>query len=52
VVPVHKNGDNSDCSNYRGISFLPYKILPNIFLSSLNPYADEIMGITNVDFNK
>ena len=34
--------------NYRGISLLPttrkYKILSNILLSKLTPYADEITG--------
>jgi hypothetical protein len=45
VVPVHKNGDKTDCSNYRGISLLStsYKILSNILLARLTPYADEIM---------
>jgi len=34
------------CSNYRGISLLPimYKIFSNILLSSLTPYAEEIIG--------
>jgi hypothetical protein len=46
VVPVHKKGDKTDCSNYRGISLLStsYKILCNILLSRLIPYADEIIG--------
>jgi len=37
--------DKTDCSNYRGI-FLPatYKILSNILLSRLTPYAEEING--------
>jgi hypothetical protein len=32
VVPVHRNVDKTDCSNYRGISLLPTsnKILSNI----------------------
>jgi hypothetical protein len=46
VVPIHKKGDKTDCSNYRGISLLStsYKILSNILLARLTPYADEITG--------
>jgi hypothetical protein len=46
VVPIHKKGDKTDCSNYQGISllFTSYKILPNILLSRLTPYTDEITG--------
>jgi hypothetical protein len=46
VVPVCKKGDKTDCSNYRGLSLLStsYKILSNIFLSRLTPYADGIIG--------
>jgi hypothetical protein len=45
VVPIHTKGDKTDCSNYRGISLLStsYKIISNIFLSKLIPYADEII---------
>jgi hypothetical protein len=52
VVSIHKKGDKTDCSNYRGISLLStsYKFLSKILLARLNPYADEIMGITSVDF--
>jgi hypothetical protein len=40
IVPVQKQGDKPDCSNYRGISLLStsYKILSNIPLSRLSPY--------------
>jgi hypothetical protein len=46
VVPIHKKGDKTDCSIYRGISLLStsYKILSNILLSRLIPFADEIIG--------
>jgi hypothetical protein len=46
VIPIHKNGNKTECSNYWGISLLPtsYNILSNILLSRLIPYADEIIG--------
>jgi len=46
TVPIYKKGDKADSSNYRGISLLSttYKMLSNIPLSSLNPYAEEIIG--------
>jgi hypothetical protein len=54
VVPVHKKGDKTACSNYRGISLLPtsYKILTNILLSRLIPYADEIIGDHQCGFRR
>jgi hypothetical protein len=52
VMPIHKKGDKTECSNYRGISLLPtsYKILSNILLSRLTPYADEIIGYHQCGF--
>jgi len=44
IVPIYKKTDKTDGINYRGISILStmYKILCNILLSSLIPYAEEI----------
>jgi hypothetical protein len=46
IVPIYKKSDNTDFINYRGISLLPntYKILSNILLSRLHPYAEKICG--------
>jgi len=46
IVPMYQKGDKTDCSNYTGISLLltAYKILSNILLSRLTPYAEEIIG--------
>jgi sorting nexin-29 len=54
VVPVHKKGDKTDCTNYRGISLLPtsYKILSKILLSRLIPYAEEIIGDHQCGFRR
>jgi hypothetical protein len=54
VVPIHKKGDKTDCSNYRGISFLStlHKILSNILLARLTPYADEIIGDHQCGFRR
>jgi len=43
---MYKKGDKIDGSNYRDISLLSttYKILSNILLSRLTPYAEEING--------
>ena len=46
ILPVYKKGDKTDHSNSRGISLLSTtsKILSNIFLSRLTPYAEEIIN--------
>jgi hypothetical protein len=46
IIPIYMKGDKTDFNNYRGISLLPtmYKILSNILLSKLTPYAEEITG--------
>jgi len=54
IVPILKKGDKTDCNNYRGISFLPttYKILSNILLSRLIPYAMKIIGDHQCGFRR
>jgi len=54
IVPIHKKCDKIDCSNYRGISLLStmYKILSNIMLSRLTPYAEEIIGYHQCEFQR
>jgi hypothetical protein len=54
IVPNYKKGDKTDCSNYRRISLLPttYKILSNILLSRLTPYAEEITGYHQRGFRR
>jgi hypothetical protein len=53
-VPIHKNGNKTDCNNYRGISLLStsYKILSNMLLSWLSPHVDEIIGDHQCGFRR
>jgi len=53
IVPIDKKDNKTGCSNYRVISFLPttYKLLSNILVSRLIPYAEEIIGAIIVDFD-
>jgi hypothetical protein len=53
IVPTYKKGDKTHCSNYRGISVLSttYKILSNILLSRLTPYARIWLETISVDFD-
>jgi hypothetical protein len=44
IVAIHKKGDKIICNNYRGILSPAYKILSNILLSRLTPYANELIG--------
>ena len=42
------------CNNYRGISLLPttYKVLSNILLSRLIPYAEKVTGDHQCEFRR
>jgi len=54
IVPIYKRGDKTDFSNYRDISLLQttFKILSNILLSRLIPYAEEIIGHHQCGFRR
>ena len=54
IVPIYKKWDKTDCNNYRGISPLPttYKVLSNILLSRLIPYAEEVIGDHQCGFRR
>jgi hypothetical protein len=45
TVPIYKKGNKTNYSKYRGILLFPttFQILSNILLSSLTPYAEEII---------
>jgi hypothetical protein len=46
IVPIRKEGDKTDCNNYRGIFLLStsYTILFKILLAMLTPYVNEVIG--------
>jgi len=46
IVTIHKKGNKRDGSNFRGTSLLSttYKIVSNILLSRLTPYAEKIIA--------
>jgi hypothetical protein len=52
VVPIKQESDKTNCSNYRGMSFLSTscKILSNILLARLIPHADKIIGYHQCGF--
>ena len=54
IVPIYMKGDKTDCNNYRGMSLLPttYKVLSNILLSRLTPYAEEVIGDHQCGFRR
>jgi len=45
IVPIYNKGDKTDCSNCTSISLLSttYKILSDMLLSRLAPYAEKII---------
>nr|CAH7760928.1 unnamed protein product [Callosobruchus chinensis] len=54
ICPVHKKGDLTYCTNYRGIALLDvaYKILALILREKLNRYSDNKIGEYQGGFRK
>jgi len=46
ICPIHKKGDMTICSNYRGISLLcvAYKIFSNILFNRLMPHVETTIS--------
>jgi hypothetical protein len=46
ICPVHKKGDKTECSNYRGITLLSivYKVFSKVLTNRMKEYAEEILG--------
>lgn len=54
IVPVHKKGDKTNCSNYRGISLLStgYKIFTNVLYDKMEKFAEEIIEDYQAGFRR
>jgi len=54
IVAIYNKSDKRDCSNYRGIpvSSATYKMLSNILISRLTPYAQENIGYQQCGFRR
>jgi sorting nexin-29 len=52
VCPVHRKGDQLNCQNYRGVSFLctAYRIVNTIVYNKLEPYAEKVIHEYQVGF--
>ena len=54
LCPIHKKGDPTNCSSYRGISLLniSYKIFSNISSGNLSPLIKRIVGEHQFGFRR
>ena len=54
IIPLHKKGDKSLCSNYRGICLLEigYKIFAKVLYNRLVTLSEEIIGDYQCGFRK
>src|SRR5215469_18960632 len=51
---IYKNGEKSECSNYRGISLLntAYKILATVINNRLTTYAEDLLSQEQNEFRR
>ena len=51
IIPIHKKGDKTVCSNYRGITLLSvcYKVFTMIIKEKLEPYIEHMLGLGKTD---
>lgn len=54
IIPIHKKGDKTDCTNYRGICLLntSYKVMAKILYNRLVGYTEEIIGDYQCGFRR
>ena len=54
IVPLHKKGDRTECSNYRAISLLsvPGKVYTKILQQRLKRYVEEVVGEEQAGFRR
>jgi hypothetical protein len=54
ICPIYKKGEKSECSNYRGISFLStaYKILATVINNRLTTYTEDLLSQEQNGFRK
>lgn len=54
ILPIHKNGDEKECRNYRGITLLSvaYKILSTLINNKLRSFATQNIGEYQMGFVK
>ena len=54
IIAIYNKSDKRGCNNYRGrpVSSATYKMLSNILILRLTPYAEEIIGYQQCGFRR